>query len=91
MKLTNFHYLLATELFKMALNNDLIAYNCTFHNYYCDFNNLIPNPSSTEQRLCLLNETLFYPYINALASVINQVDSSQLDKKKNPQRLFFYF
>lgn len=78
--MTKFHYLLSTELFKIALKDSLNGYNCKFNNYYCDCNTLIPNPSSNKQRLCLLSETLFYPYINAYIATINSINPSYFDK-----------
>ena len=76
--ITRTHYKLATTTFGIALKDILQHYHREFNNINSDCETLIPNPSVTEERLCMLNETLFIPYINIYLASIG---------KKNPELL----
>ena len=77
--LTETHYDLITECFKLCVTNSLVLYNMKYNNFIIDKCNLIPNPSINEQKLCLLNEILFYPSINAYLASINYIDNNYLN------------
>ena len=78
-KLTETHYDLITECFKLCVTNCLVLYNIKYDNFIIDKYNLIANPSVNEQKLCLLNEILFYPSINAYLASINYIDNKYLN------------
>ena len=81
--LTQNHYILITECFKIAIKNVLEIYNLKYDNIIINKDTLIPNPSINENKLCLLNEILFYPSLNTYITSINNINQEYLSNFNN--------